>query len=177
MPETKAKPLKRLGGYSIAEKPWTNVLGPVVEGAALAAYWRELVASCVGQRERRAAAAKEVDAAAARGDLSEVGSILGSRYAMKIEIKSAEAVAALLHRILVPRAPFLCDELCPHVAQGASAGQVKRFLDTLDAACSSLRERWHACGYDHPCYEDLQDEHMIYDRWRTKLSAVARQPG
>ena len=173
MSETTAEPLPRLGCYRVEEKPGTNPAGPVVSGAALAAYWCELVEYCVGKRERRAAAAIAIDAARASGDAAETASIMRWRYGQKIEIKSAEAVAELLHGIIAPGAPFLCDERCPHVARDASADQVKRFLDSLDAEIDELRVRWRTCPYDHPCHEDLQDEFGVYERWRRRLAGVA----
>lgn len=63
------------------------------------------------------------------------------------------------------------------MARGASAEQVKRFLDSLDAAVATLRERWRECPYDHPCFEDLQDEFEVYQRWRMQLAELADTAG
>lgn len=166
-----AEPLPRLGGYSIKPCDGANAPGTTLSGEALSTWWRELVEYCVGERARRRAAAKEVDAAWASG--TPAGSIIQWRYGMKIEIKSAEAVAALLHGIIAPEARFLCDDRCPHVRAGASGAQVKRFLDSVDAEVADLRRRFKACAYDHPCYEDLQDEFGIYERWRDRLIKLA----
>jgi hypothetical protein len=143
-----------------------------VSGEALLLWWRELVDYCVGTRERRRAAAKDADAAWAKGE--DPSSILQWRYGQKIEIKSAEAVAELLHRIIAPSAPFLCDDRCPHVRAGATAQQVKRFADSIDAEVASLRKRFKDCPYDHPCYEDLQDEFGMYERWRRRLVELSQ---
>lgn len=167
-----AEPLPRLGSYGIDKRDGANPLGITLGGEPLSIWWRELVDYCVGTRARRRAAAKEVDAAWAGG--TPAASIIQWRYGMKIEIKSAEAVAALLHGIIAPSAPFLCDDRCPHVRAGASAAQVKRFLDSLDAEIASLQKRFKECSWDHPCYEDLQDELGIYECWRRRLVELAR---
>ncbi len=94
-------------------------------GAALTACWRELIEYCIGKRERRGVAAKAIDAAHMRGDSAEAGSIMRWRYGQKIEIKSAEAVAAPLHGIVAPGAAFLCDERCQPMARGATAERLR----------------------------------------------------
>lgn len=166
-----AGPLPRLGRYDIKQADGPNDLGLAVSGEALAAWWRELVEYCVGARAQRRAAAKEVDAAWASG--KPAASIIQHRYGMKIEIKSAEAVAELLHRIIAPDAPFVCDDRCAHVHAGAGAREAKRFLDSLDVEIGDLKRRWKDCRYGHPCYEDLQDEWGVYETWRRRLLALA----
>ncbi|HSM91671.1 MAG TPA: hypothetical protein VLT47_02230 [Anaeromyxobacteraceae bacterium] len=167
-----AEELPRLGSYFIRQAGGTNALGATLSGAALAGWWRELIEYCVGARARRREAAKDVDAAWSKGE--DASSILQWRYGQKIEIKSAEAVADLLHGIIAPDAPFLCDDRCNHVRAGAGAPQVKRFLDSIDVEIARLRKRWRDCPYDHPCYEDLQDEFGIYEKWRGRLVELAQ---
>ena len=169
MSESPAAPLIRLGYYSVEEKPGANAVGPAVGGTALADYWRELIAYCVGTTERRAAAASAIDQANAAGNPDAAQAVRRWRYGQKIEIKSAEAVAALLHAIVAPDAPFLCDERCAHVEGGASAEQVKRFLDSVDAAVLECRRRWRLDRVGSTVGEDLQDEFGMYERWRGKL--------
>jgi hypothetical protein len=171
---SEAEPLSRLGSYDIKRSDGPNPLGATASGEALSLWWRELIEYCVGTREQRRAAAKDVDAAWANG--TSASSVIQWRYGMKIEIKSAEAVADLLHGIIAPGAPFLCDDRCPHVRAGASAAQLKRFLDSLDVEIANLRRRWRECSWDHPCYEDLQDEFGIYERWRKRLIELAQVP-
>jgi hypothetical protein len=126
----------------------------------------------VGRRERREAAAKAVDDAREEGDTARAQSAVVWRYGQKIEIKSAEAVLDLVHRVIEPTAPFLCDEHCAHVRGGASPEQVKRVLDALDVVIAARRATWKDTPYGHVCYEDLQDEFGVYARWRREFAAL-----
>jgi hypothetical protein len=143
MYEMTAEPLARLGSLRIKEKAGSNIAGPVATSAALIAFWDELIAYCT----------------ATPG--------WGLR---RIEVKSAEAVAALLHEIVAPGAGFLCGRGCPHVLCGADADQVKRFLDSLDQAVMMLRRAWHGCAADGPLVDDLQAEFNVYEDWRLRFA-------
>jgi len=168
-----AQPLRRMGVYVVDELPWTNPLperGVAPEG--LSAHWLELVGAVVGKVQRRQAVTEAMDAASARGDVAAAMGANAWRYSAKIEIKTAESVLALLHRILAPGASFLCDAQCPHVTLGATPEQAKRFLDSLDAATADRRARWRDTKWDHPCYEDLQDELGVYEKCRGQFAKL-----
>jgi hypothetical protein len=166
---TAAEPLPLVVAYRLDEVAGANPAGLTVGGEALARYWGELVEYCVGKIARRQAAAKAIDEAYARGDPRGATSIGQWRYGQKIEIKAAEMVLELLHRIVAPDAPFLCDDRCPHVRAGATAGQVKRFLDSLDARVARCRDLLRDCRHDHPCWEDYRNEIYVFERWRRAL--------
>lgn len=171
--EGPAEPLKLWTAYKLAEAAGENPADLATDGAALARYWRDLVEYCAGKMERRSAAAREIGEAHARGEGGREVEIHRWSYGQKIEIKTAEQVLELLHRILAPAAPFVCDERCAHVRAGATAGQVKRFLDSIDAAVADRRRQLEHAG-GSPCFEDLHDELYVLGRWRHALVVAAR---
>ncbi len=162
--ESCARRLPRLGVAFIPETDWSNPLpARGVTPAQLAAYWTELTGAVVGWYERRGAVFGEhFDDYFVRfryGDGTTVETTPPSvpgRTAMvtatpcprldpemrpsKLEVTLAEGVAALLHQVIAPRAPFACDGWCSHVATGATPQQAKRFLDSLDADLASTAD-------------------------------------
>ena len=124
--------LRRLGFYRIDEKPWTNPLPPRgATGEELRQFWLNLLRYHREQFELR-------DRPCACG--GETASHLEWKYGQKIDIKVHESVVELLHRILVPEAPFLCNQCCAHVAAGASPEQLRRFVDAIAARAALCRE-------------------------------------
>ena len=171
--EGPAEPLELCVAYKLSEVAGENPADLAIAGAALARYWRDIVEYRVGKVERRHAAARAIDEAEARGEGGRAVEVRRWSYGQKIEMKAVEQVLELLHRILAPAAPFLCDERCAHVRAGATAGQVKRFLDAIDAAVAN--GRWQL---EHTrsstCFEDLHDELYVLGRWRHALVVAAR---
>jgi hypothetical protein len=168
-----AQPLPRLGSYSVEERQWSNALPTAgVSPADLAEYWTKIVTAAVGERARRRVAAKEVDEARARGDAPLAGAVVSSRYTSKIEIKTTEAVLALLHEVIALEAEYLCDDCCAHVHAGATPEQAKRFLDSLDAQIASLHARHGKTDSGHVCYEDQLTELSVYVEWRRKFAII-----
>jgi hypothetical protein len=162
-----AEPLQRLGSYSIPEKGGANPL-PLARVApeALRHYWLQLLGALTAKWKQRDELAKRLS------DPAKALDAIRYRYTGKIELKSAEAVAALLHGILAPDAPFLCNEGCPHVLAGAQPEMAKRYLDSLDAEILNCRTRWKGTPCTHITWEDLQDEFEVYERWRREFGKL-----
>ncbi len=164
-----ASPLPRLGTYRILALPGTNPLpARGLSPAALTAFWVELVSAIAGKVRRRQEVARQIDAARAAGDRDALDGAHEWRYAAKIEVKTAESVLALLHELLAPDAPHLCDVDCEHVAAGATPAQAKAFLDALDVDLARLDERVATCGQH--MLEDLFDERGVVRRWRERFA-------
>jgi hypothetical protein len=161
-----------MGGYVVPERAAKSAPAHGLDGEALTEFWVELVDACIGPAQRREAAA------ALLGDPAQHTEVVGWRYAQKLTIKAREAIAALLHGILAPDAPFVCDHGCPHVRAGATRKQVKRFLDSLDAAAEENSRRALEAAGTSLC-EELLDERGDYQIWRERLAkrAGAPQPG
>jgi hypothetical protein len=162
-----AQPLRRMGSYKINERPGSNAApAEGVAGDALAAWWQRLLGALTAKWKQRDELASWLS------DPRRAGDGIRYRYTGKIELKSAEAVAALFHQILAPHAPFLCDEHCPHFQAGATPEHAKRFLDSLDAVIAERRADWKSTPPSHPCYEDLQDEAFVYETWRREFARL-----
>lgn len=117
--------LQRLGTYSIPE---VSPAGPVpARGLSpdfLMRLWRELLAhhaKAVGLQDRPAPP-----------DAWSDDTFRQWRYELKIEIKTLEAIAALLHGLFAPGLPP-CDVACPHVAAGLDSVALQRYLASLEA--------------------------------------------
>jgi hypothetical protein len=168
------RPLQMMGGYAV---PIVKGVGPLpanrVDGARLEQFYRGLIAEWAGRTARRDASTKQLDEAAQGSAPSSYQSVVTWRYGQKISIKSREAVIALIHRAIAPDAPFACDERCRHVGAGASPEAIQVILGSLAAMAAELRRRWKNTRFDHPCYEDLQDEFEIYDAARSAVAALA----
>ena len=163
-----AQPFLRRGDYEVRERSWTNPL-PIrgISAEQLTEFWLSIVGAVGGQIASRERTLKRMDDAEARGDIASVQSGRVVAYAGKQEIKEIEAIAALLHKILAPAAPFLCDGSCGHVAAGATPRQAKRFLDSLDGEIARVRDVHAKTECSHPCFEDEREELAILGQWRS----------
>lgn len=112
--------LERRGYYEIPEAAGNNPLPDRdLTPNELTQLWDDLIACWESKKTARSNAI--ADGALEWG------------YHAKIEIKTQEAVIALLHGVIAPDAEFLCARGCPHLERGMTADQVKRVLDALDA--------------------------------------------
>jgi hypothetical protein len=149
-PATTADTLYRLGTYRIEEKPWTNTApSRGATGEELRRFWLKLLRYHADQLELRHRPCE-------CGGNSP--SHVQWKYGQKIEIKVHESVIELLHRIIAPGAPFLCDHACPHVDKGATPEQLRRFLDSIDAHAALCRENAEHGHSMYGTYEQDQAE-------------------
>ncbi|MDQ3265696.1 MAG: hypothetical protein M3Y59_18900 [Myxococcota bacterium] len=135
---------------------------------ALTLYWSELICACLETGQRRTALNRRLDEVRASGT-GNTQALFASRYSAKISLKTAESVVALLHELITPNAPFLCDETCPHLAFGATPVQVKRFVDSLEAAALRVWRIHQDTERDHQTFDDELDELDVYDAWRGRM--------
>ena len=164
--------LARMGVYHLEVTPGRSPLPSAgLSPAALTSYWLELVASCAGLRAKRTELNHQLDEVQKANDES-FESLYAVRYSGKIEIKTTESILELVHEVLVGPGGNFCDETCPHLAFGATPGQVKAIVDALDAAIRKVSDTLDEAEPRHPTYQSSRDEVGVLERFRIRLAEL-----